>query len=395
MIFDKMFKNENSDLINIFDVIFGGENSKEYIYTIAEAKAINLISQFISKTEILTYEMNKEKKIEENRGEIYWRLNIQPNFIENGTMFLKKLVIRLLVDKEALIIMNDNGKETKLLYIADDFDCSNSILYGKTYKNIIISDHKGNSLPVEKQYGQDNSIYYSIANEYFAKAKDSFKINTGKLLGTISKKYMRENSAKWKLKRPGQQMPLKDAETGKDLSYEDYKKKITEGLISEEDTVVMLSEMFDLINLNKDNNTSLGDYKDIVKQIGDTVANLYGIPLDIFYGSKTEKSTGNDDFITFAIDPILELIEDGFNLGLVGKKNYLKGEKIMFNRFSMQHKDILDAANGIDKLTGDGFSRNEINKFLKLPQINEDWANKHNLTKNYGNMKGGAEEDGE
>ena len=62
MIFDKMFKNENGDIINIFDVIFGGENSKEYIYTIAEAKAINLISQFISKTEILTYEMNKEKK---------------------------------------------------------------------------------------------------------------------------------------------------------------------------------------------------------------------------------------------------------------------------------------------------------------------------------------------
>ena len=32
MIFDKMFKNENGDIINIFDVIFGGENSKEYIY---------------------------------------------------------------------------------------------------------------------------------------------------------------------------------------------------------------------------------------------------------------------------------------------------------------------------------------------------------------------------
>lgn len=394
MIFDKMFKNESGDFINIFDVFFGGENSKEYIYTIAEAKAINLISQFISKTEILTYEMNKEKKIEENRGEIYWRLNIQPNFIENGTMFLKKLVIRLLVDKEALIIMNGNGKGAKLLYIADDFDCSNSILYEKTYKNIVISDHKGNSLPLEKQYNQDDSIYYSIADEHLTNAKNSFKINTGKLLGTISKKYIRENSAKWKLKRPGQQMPLKDAETGKDLSYEDYKKKITEGLISEEDAVVLLSEMFDLINLNKDNNTSLGDYKDIVKQIGDTVANSYGIPLDIFYGSKTEKSTGNDDFITFAIDPILELIEDGFNIGLVGKKNYLKGEKIMFNRFSMQHKDIWDAANGIDKLTGDGFSRNEINKFLKLPQIDEDWANKHNLTKNYGNMKGGAEEDG-
>ena len=41
-----------------------------------------------------------------------------------------------------------------------------------------------------------------------------------------------------------------------------------------------------------------------------------------------------------------------------------------------------------------GFSRNEINKFLKLPHIDEEWADQHNLTKNYGNVKGGAEENG-
>ena len=53
-------------------------------------------------------------------------------------------------------------------------------------------------------------------------------------------------------------------------------------------------------------------------------------------------------------------------------------------------KDIFENANGIDKQIGDGFSRNEINKFLRLPKIDEDWADEHNLTKNYGKMEGGA-----
>ncbi len=110
-----------------------------------------------------------------------------------------------------------------------------------------------------------------------------------------------------------------------------------------------------------------------------------------FFGNRTEKSTGNSDFITFAVDPYFEIIEDGFNVSLVGKEDFLKGEYVQFNRTNIIHKDVLDCGTGIDKLTANRFSRNEINKLLKLPQIDEYWANEHALTKNYANTKGGAE----
>ena len=115
----------------------------------------------------------------------------------------------------------------------------------------------------------------------------------------------------------------------------------------------------------------------------------------MFFGNKTEKSTGNEDFITFAVDPYFELIEDGLNITLVGKKDYLKGEYVKFNRTNITHKDVLDCGTGIDKLTANRFSRNEINKLLKLPKIDEVWADEHALTKNYENTKGGAKENGE
>ena len=245
-----------------------------------------------------------------------------------------------------------------------------------------------------KTYTSEDSIYYSLKNSNLDKATKDFKNNSSKLLNTIVKSFTKANTPKWRLTTPGTQPTMLDAETQKPLSYEEYKKKITEGLLSEEEAIVMLSQMFELINLNKDINKNLTDYKEEVEQICDSVARTWNIPLDIFYMNKTEKSTGNNDFITFAVDPYFNLLEDGFNISLIGKKDYLKGEYIQFNRTNLNHRDIIDSANGIDKLTGDGFSRNEINKILRLPKIDEKWADEHNITKNYASVKGGAKEDG-
>ena len=376
----------------IFDILFKSNNKTNYIYTLAEAHAIDLIAKTISKCEIQVFEKNKEKKIEKTKNDLYWLLNIQPNYNESGTKFIYKLVTKLLTNKEVLIVINKETDKSKLMYIADDFKASESILYEKTFSNVSISDNYGNSLQMKKTFSQDDAIYYSIKNSNFNVANDEFKTNSAKILNSIEKSYLKANAPKWRLKFPGNQPTMIDAKTKKPITYDEYKDKITEGLLSEEEAIVMLSEVFDLTNLNKDNNKDLKDYKDIVKEIGDFVARSWNIPLDIFYGAKTEKSTGNSDFITFAVSQYFELLEDGFNISLVGKKDYLKGEYVKFNQFNITHKDILDSANGIDKLTSDGFSRNEINELLGLPKIDETWANEHNITKNYANVKGGAEE---
>lgn len=390
MILDKIFKNEKGEYIDIFSVIHGSNSPEAYMYTIAEAHAIDLIAKTIAKTELQVYEMNKKtKKIENKVNDTYWLLNLQPNDYESGTVFLYKLAIKLLIDRKALIYISETKKGTKL-FVADTFDMSNDITKGKTFSNIKIRDDENNIHTINKAT-TENSIYFSFKNDNLLKAKESFKKNIADLVKVITQKYKRSNVSKWRLKKPGGQPTLMDFETGKEISYEAYKKKVTEGLLSDEESIVMLSEVFDLMNLNKDSTQNLEDYKDIFKKIGDTVANIYDIPLDIFYGNKTEKSNGNNDFITFAVDIYYEIIEDGFNIGFVGKDAYIQGEKIAFNRFAIFHKDILEAATGIDKLISNTFSRNEVNKFLKLPYIDEDWANEHNLTKNYAKVKGGEE----
>ncbi|MBQ9659182.1 MAG: phage portal protein [Clostridia bacterium] len=395
MVLDKIFKNEKNEFISFLDVLLKDNVKENYIYALAEAHAIDLIAKTISKCEIQTFEMNG-KKVEEKRGDLYWTLNLQPNYNENGTAFLYKLVTKLLTEKTALIVINKKAK-TNLLYIADTYEASNDILYGKTFKNVYISDEEGNSLKLEKTYNQNNAIYYSLSNNDLTSASETFKNNTAKILKALEKNFIRANTAKWRLKNPGGQPTIMDFETKKIIDYKDYKNKITEGLFSDEEAVVLLSQVFDLEDLNdssKRNNKTAEDYESVVRKIGDEVANKWDIPLDIFYGSKTEKSTGTNDFITFAVDPYFELIEDGLNISLVGKESFIKGEYIQINRCHITHKDILESASGIDKLTANGFSRNETNKLLRLPKIDEDWADKHYITKNYGNVEGGAEENG-
>ena len=107
MFLDKFIKSEKDENTSFIDLIFGSKNSKEYIYTLAEAHAIDLIAKTISKCEIQVYKQNSEtKKIEKNKNDIYWRLNIQPNYNENGTQFIYKLLLKLLSEKKALIVIN-------------------------------------------------------------------------------------------------------------------------------------------------------------------------------------------------------------------------------------------------------------------------------------------------
>lgn len=393
MIFDKIFKNSEGEYINLIDVLFGSNELENYIYTLAEAHAIDMIATTIAKCEIQTFEKNSNKEICNNKGDLYWTLNIQPNFNENGTRFLYKLVTKLLTDKTALVLINKTPK-TNLLYVAESYDEDKQILKAKSFKNVTVLDDEGNEFKLNKTYNSENSIYISLRNTKLISASESFKANTTKILKAVQKEYIRAHTSKWRLKNPGTQPKLFDAETQKEMDYSSFKEKITEGAFKEEDAIVMLSEAFDLINLNRDNNKNFEELEKIFKRISNSVAQNWKIPLDIFYGNKTEKSTGNDDFITFAVDVYFELLEDSFNIGLVGKDDYLNGEYVQFNRLSINHRDLIDKSSGLDKLLSSGFSFNQLLELLGLPVINEDWANEHYITKNYANVKGGAEENG-
>ena len=219
------------------------------------------------------------------------------------------------------------------------------------------------------------------------------------MLGIASNHYKMTNLNKFRLRIPGMQPTLKDPVTEKEVTYDQYKEKITKGLFDEEDAVLLLSDQFNLEKIDFGQSSSSKEWSDLEKKWSDKVAMSFNIPLDIFYGNKTDKSTSTNDFITFGILPHLQITEDALNAKIIGQENYLKGERIKINKFNMKYLDILESSTSMDKLFSNGYSHNEINEFIGLPRIEEEWADKHYITKNYQNaeiaLEGGDGNEGE
>ena len=122
--------------------------------------------------------------------------------------------------------------------------------------------------------------------------------------------------------------------------------------------------------LHEQNGTSLEylDYKatvtaaevqtmtDILNKEG---AAAYDSPLGVFNGQITEQSDATNEFITFAVSPVAEVINDTLHAKLVGEGDYLRGERAFVWLAHFKHVDVMDAAPQLDKLRAIGFTLDE------------------------------------
>lgn len=95
---------------------------------LAIEKAVMMIAKAIAKSDILIQTESKEKNKQE------YRLNIQPNDHECGTVFWTEVVRQLLTVQEVLIIPL-GGK----YYLASAWNVSNNVLTERTYSNITLT----------------------------------------------------------------------------------------------------------------------------------------------------------------------------------------------------------------------------------------------------------------
>lgn len=395
-ILKKLFKkDEYSELLTYVDFLISAKKKQLLIKRHAIEHAIDMIAKTIAKSEIQMYLYNSEtQKIERNQNNIYYyKLNIKPNPNEEATSFFYKVIKKYLTDEEVLIVsINDN------LYMADSFISSGSILLPKTFSNVQISDDFGNSIILSKIFKMEDVIYINLKSSKIKETLDSYYKELGSLLGIASNHYKMTNLNKFRLKIPGVQPTLRDPVTNQEITYDSYKEKITKGLFDEEDSVLLLGESSVLERIEFGQSSSSKEWSDLEKKWSDKVAMSYNIPLDIFYGNKTDKSTSTNDFITFGILPHLQITEDALNAKIIGQENYLKGERIKINRLNMKYFDIFESSTSMDKLFSNGYSHNEINDFIGLPRTDEEWADKHYVTKNYDNaeniLKGGDGNEG-
>lgn len=367
-------------------------NSKMFeqivLYENAINRCVSIISKMCSKCEIEYYK-NENGKIKSIKNDTYYKLNIKANQNETASELLNKFFSNLLKNNEALIIpVNKN------LYVADDWTEGNQIFNEKIYSNIKISDSKGITRTLYGTYYANEVIYVNLNDENIEKINNKLFNLYANYIEAASDNFIYNNVSKWRLTPPNTTIKIKDSKTGKELNNDEYKNKISDGLLDKKSSLIMMQENFKLEHLNDNKSVNSTDFLNLKNEFNNEIASNYHLSLDIFYLNKDVSKESFNNFITFAVDPILELFEDRLNFALIKKEDYLKGDRIYIARHKFRHQDILDVASSINLLFGDGYSHNEINGFMNLPPIDEEWANKHHITKNVEdatNLKGGDE----
>lgn len=378
--FDFLFQNKKGELQSLSDLI-SVEVKKMKITKMAIEKAIGMIAHAIAKSEFIV--QGKEERL---RNELYWSLNVKPNLNETATEFWIEVIQRLLKKSECLICII--GKK---FYIADSFQVSNSVMLNQIYSNITITAN-GESLQLNNTYTSDEVIHLKAKNKKIRAYMETVMKMHDDVVSAMEAAIKISKTPKFILKIAGA-MPvirtLRADGTEQTLTIDEFKKNIKNLLESENIEILQESSGLEISQLKIDTAVTSEDVVKISKEIFEECAFTFDIPKTVFMGEITEKADSTNEFITYAVGWVAEILNDAMNATLVGKESFLKGEYIWIDLSGFKHRDLVESANYLDKLRSIGFNFDEIRQAIGWEPLNTPFSQERVITKNYTNDLGG------
>lgn len=378
--FDFLFQNKKGELQSLSDLI-SVEVKKMKITKMAVEKAIGMVAHAIAKSEFIV-----QGKNERLRNELYWSLNVKPNLNETATEFWIEVIQRLLKNSECLICII--GKK---FYIADSFQVSNSVMLNQIYSNITITAN-GESLQLNNTYTSDEVIHLKAKNKKIRAYMETVMKMHDDVVSAMEAAIKISKTPKFILKIAGA-MPvirtLRADGTEQTLTVDEFKKNIKNLLESENIEILQASNGLEISQLKIDTAVTSEDVVKISKEIFEECAFAFDIPKTVFMGEIIEKADSTNEFITYAVGWVAEILNDAMNATLVGRESFLKGEYIWIDLSGFKHRDLVESANYLDKLRAIGFSLDEIRQAIGWEPLNTPFSQERVITKNYTNDLGG------
>lgn len=343
---------------------------------LAIEKAVMMIAKAIAKSDILIQTESKEK----NKHE--YRLNIQPNDHECGTVFWTEVVRKLLTVQEALIIPL-GGK----YYLASAWQVSNNVLTERNYSNITLTC-AGYNYSIYKKFRSSEVIHLKYDNARIRLYLQNVVGQYDRTLDAVNAMMRMSSMPRFKLKLGTSALSFREKQadgTDKVMTKDQYVKKIKNLLESDELAVLTESDNVSVDQLQVNTAIKAEELAKTALQINNEVANAFDIPEAVFNGNITEKSDATNEFITYAVGTVAEVINDTLTAYIVGEADYCaKDEKVMVWLARFKHVDVVDSATNLDKLRGIGFDYDEIREMVGYPLLNTEFSQERALTKNYG-----------
>lgn len=373
--FDFLFQDRNKEIQSLAEII-AVDMEKLNLSKLAIEKAIMMIAKAIAKSDILIQTESKEKRKKE------YRLNVQPNDNECGTMFWTEVVKQLLTEQEALIIPL-SGK----YYRATSWSHTNEVMMKRVYKDVMLSCGDEN-LTIFSTFQSDEVIHLRYDNARIRLYLQNVVGQFDKTMDSINAMMQLSSQPRFKLKLGTNALSFREKQadgTDKVMTRDQYVLKIKKLLTSDDLEVLTEQENASVEQMQINTTVKAEELAKMALQINNEVANAFDIPEAVFNGNITEKSDATNEFITYAVSPIAEVINDTLTAYVVGENDYCrKNEKVMVWLARFKHVDVVDSAVNLDKLRGIGFHLDEIREMVGYPLLNTEFSTERALTKNYG-----------
>lgn len=382
--FDFLLQNKKRELQSVMDLI-SIDAAKACISDMAIDKAVNMIAKAIAKSEFVVHRGGNKTK-----DDAYWVLNIQPNSNETATEFWIKCIRKLLIEQECLIV-----HVNKQLYRAHSFQTDQAVTKGKKYSNIIL-EAKDDTFGLQKTFKAEDVMHLLNPNKKIKQYLDkNLKIYNSIASGLLTAKKT-ASIPKFTLNIEGA-TPLirkkKEDGTEEILTIDKYKEEIKKLLESEGIEILVNQTGMSVSQLQISTSITSEEIVKIAKEIFTECAYAFDIPIAVFLGEITEKADSTNEFITYAVNWLVEILNDSMNMALVGKDAYLKGEKIWIDMSKYKHVDVIESASSLDKLRAIGFSLDEIFEMVGWQPLNTEFSRQRVITKNYTNDLGGESDE--
>lgn len=342
-----------------------------HIRELAFWSAVNMIANSISKCEFKTFQKGKEVKARE-----YYRWNIEPNKNQNSSTFLQKLISTLYLNNECLVI-----EEGEQLLVADSFQKKEYALKDCLFTQVTVGD-----LCFQKTYSMSDVMYFQLSQKDMRRVTKALFESYGKLIAYAEKSYQKSRGSRGILNYEAFSQGNLDAKKiFDDLMNERFKK-----FFNSENAVLPLPKgySYDDIGSKTYNNETTRDIRAMIDDVADFTAKAFNIPPALAKGDIAGIKDAMDSYLTFCIDPLTDMLQEEINRKRNGYEGFSKGYYLTIDTKCILHVDLLSVSSAIDKLIASGaFCINDIRKLVGETVIEEDWAYKHFITKNYSDIE--------
>lgn len=336
---------------------------------------VNMVANALGRCEFRTYRNNEEIKERE-----YYLWNVSPNVNQNSSAFLHKLVAKLYMNNEALIVTTLPRGDLQALVVADEWqEPEDWPSRQNEYRGVVVGDYSY-QFPVY----ENNALHLTLNYTNMRPIVNALYQSWWRMISTAMRAYTWGNGQHWKVH-------INQLAQGDDTWAARFQQMISDQVrpfLESDGAILPEFDGYQYENVGGGGaSATTRDVRAMVEDIFDFTARGFLIPSVLVNGSIEGTADANTRFLTNCIDPLADQLQEEINRKRYGYDGWRRGNYVRIDTSSIIHFDMFANAANVEKLVGSGaFTINDVLRAANQAPINEPWADEHFMTLNIATM---------